>query len=313
MALLLAVNSALALRLPFGSKPNTPHLDAPKLPAVALAAALSLSLNVHSAFAGGELAADLASKVAGAVPTVDVAGAAAGLNDNINANIGKTDFQERLAKTKAGLGGLQEKLAQASENVKSVSGPDLSGLADTARGVRGAAADGSLKAAPAKLVGGLLDEYGAEAQRRIDATTRDVAAKVATDKNLKGSLEIGAKLGAATTEAAKATTATISGINEARLDGSLKEAVSDTLAASADAVKREAERQAKATTEYVAVGTSTNVGAITEKSVTAASKIAGAATEGAGAVAGTADAVKSTAGKAGALVAPALDAIPIGK
>ena len=38
MALLLAVNSALALRLPFGSKPNTPHLDAPKLPAVALAA-----------------------------------------------------------------------------------------------------------------------------------------------------------------------------------------------------------------------------------------------------------------------------------
>ena len=106
MALLLAVNSALALRLPFGSKPNTPHLDAPKLPAVALAAALSLSLNVHSALAGGELAADLASKVAGAVPTVDVAGAAAGLNDNINANIGKTDFQERLAKTKAGLGGL---------------------------------------------------------------------------------------------------------------------------------------------------------------------------------------------------------------
>ena len=85
------------------------------------------------------------------------------------------------------------------------------------------------------------------------------------------------------------------------------------LAASADAVKREAERQAKATTEYVAVGTSTNVGAITEKSVTAASKIAGAATEGAGAVAGTADAVKRTAGKAGALVAPALDAIPIGK
>ena len=181
-----------------------------------------------------------------------------------------------------------------------MSGPDLSGLADTARGVRGAAADGSLKAAPAKLVGGLLDEYGAEAQRRIDATTRDVAAKVATDKNLKGSLEIGAKLGAATTEAAKATAGTISGINEARLDGSLKDAVSDTLAASADAVKREAERQAKATTEYVAVGTSTNVGAITEKSVTAASKIAGAATEGAGAVAGTADAVKSTAGKAGA-------------
>ena len=108
MALLLAVNSALALRLPFGSKPNTPHLDAPKLPAVALAAALSLSLNVHSALAGGELAADLASKVAGAVPTVDVAGAAAGLNDNINANIGKTDFQERLAKTKAGLGGWRD-------------------------------------------------------------------------------------------------------------------------------------------------------------------------------------------------------------
>ena len=104
MALVLALNS-VALKLPL-------NLDAPKLPAVALAAALSLSLNVHSALAGGELAADLASKVAGAVPTVDVAGAAAGLNDNINANIGKTDFQERLAKTKAGLGGLQEKLAQ---------------------------------------------------------------------------------------------------------------------------------------------------------------------------------------------------------
>ena len=41
MALFLAVNSALALRLPFGSKPSTPHLDAPKLPAVALAALIT--------------------------------------------------------------------------------------------------------------------------------------------------------------------------------------------------------------------------------------------------------------------------------
>ena len=282
----LAVNSALALRLPFGSKPNTRtstrRSSRPsRSPRRSALAERALGLGGRRARGGPGVEGD------GRGTTVDVAGAAAGLNDNINMNIGKTDFQERLAKT-AGLGGLQEKLARASENVKSVAAR-LSGLADTARGVRGAAADGSLKAAPAKLVGGLLDEYGAEA-RRIDATTRDVAAKVATDKNLKGSLEIGAKLGAATTEAA-ATAGTISGINEARLDGSLKDAVSDTLAASADAVKREAERQARrrpSTSRWARRPTS----APSPKSVTAASKIAGAATEGAGAVVGTADAVK---------------------
>ena len=101
MPTLLLATGALALKLPFSSPAPraSSSAAAPLFPAVALAAALSLSLSVQPSFAGIE---DIAAKVGSAVPVVDVGS----INDNINANIGKTDFQERLAKTQAGLGGL---------------------------------------------------------------------------------------------------------------------------------------------------------------------------------------------------------------
>lgn len=147
--------------------------------AAALLPPPSLSGGTTTLVAEAELAKELSGKLRG-VADETKAGVAMALDGQINSiqgNMGKTDFQDRLAKFKSDVATVQASSRSALDGLASVdvSAP-LSPLAETARGVRQAAADGTLREAPKAALGNFVAEVQAEATARI-ATNTDMAQK----------------------------------------------------------------------------------------------------------------------------------------